>query len=505
MAQKRKRETSKHGTTNAGGGDGGTKRRATKNKGVGLSSGGDGGSRGVRSRSISEQQYLFCMKLIDDFLSKHDCFSFSKPVLELWSIEVVPTYMDVIKHPMDLGTIKKNLKNEEYGGKSNFKPSLFQKHARLVFQNCQTYNADGTPLFQLATKLLKLFDTRFKHLPVEKKTTTHYPSSEIDPDEDFDKTSNASSDTTSELELLVQRKKSHHRRDYDEGNAGFHHLGRSKMREREREFEQKSRSKNRGRNKQTQPSVKEEIIDSASVLSKEKDGESQSEHEDGGGSKLGLRTQTPDTASNWGSDDESSGSNDGWEANESDEEYEDEHEKMGKEGNDDEEEEEAVKSTRSESPDGVWALPPDRRPAAERTRLTRRMERQQEVVKKSRDEAKSIEPNPFTEAELRTLKDEIEHSDYPVQRKAVDLLDKHIVHVLGKDYKQDNEIEFVSLELGKVEHEYLRKLEEIFMPRTARGKCLARAKQFYEASRRTQARIDALTRGGRKKQRPTGF
>jgi len=48
-------------------------------------------------------------------------------------------YLDVIKTPMDLGTVKKNLKNNKY----KFVEETISD-IQLVWENCKTYNAQGS-------------------------------------------------------------------------------------------------------------------------------------------------------------------------------------------------------------------------------------------------------------------------------------------------------------------------------------------------------------------------
>jgi Bromodomain/Bromodomain extra-terminal - transcription regulation len=57
---------------------------------------------------------------------------------------------------MDLGTVKKKLKNKEY-------PTLYKcnEDVRLVWSNCMTYNADGSDFFKLAESLQKKWDIQF--------------------------------------------------------------------------------------------------------------------------------------------------------------------------------------------------------------------------------------------------------------------------------------------------------------------------------------------------------
>ncbi|KAI9503900.1 Bromodomain-containing protein, partial [Coemansia spiralis] len=48
-----------------------------------------------------------------------------------------PDYYKVIKHPMDLGTMAKNLRNEAYNNKKQF-----TDHLQLIRDNCYTYNTE---------------------------------------------------------------------------------------------------------------------------------------------------------------------------------------------------------------------------------------------------------------------------------------------------------------------------------------------------------------------------
>lgn len=65
-------------------------------------------------------------------------------------------YPTLIKKPMDLGTIKKKIKNQEYS-------TLYAcgDDVRLVWNNCMTYNADGSDFYKLAQSLYKKWDTQW--------------------------------------------------------------------------------------------------------------------------------------------------------------------------------------------------------------------------------------------------------------------------------------------------------------------------------------------------------
>jgi len=97
-------------------------------------------------------------KLVNKFIQMPDAEPFRVPVdytgLGLFD------YPEIVKKPMDLGTIKKKL-----GSKSQYK-DVFKvaEDVRLVWTNCMTYNADGSDFYILAQNLSKKFEDKFTKL-----------------------------------------------------------------------------------------------------------------------------------------------------------------------------------------------------------------------------------------------------------------------------------------------------------------------------------------------------
>lgn len=79
----------------------------------------------------------------------------------------IPDYFDIIKQPMDLGTIEKKLSNKEYPTIEDFKADI-----ELVFSNCHRYNHSGDPVCLDAKKLEEHYQKLCKKEPVN-TTTTH--------------------------------------------------------------------------------------------------------------------------------------------------------------------------------------------------------------------------------------------------------------------------------------------------------------------------------------------
>ncbi|TYZ69298.1 hypothetical protein PybrP1_011635 [[Pythium] brassicae (nom. inval.)] len=91
------------------------------------------------------------MPLLTKLMDSEYGWTFNNPVDPVqWNI---PDYFEIIKCPMDLGTIKKRLENEHYNS-----VEAFAGDVRLVFENCIAYNS-STNKFNIAAKqLLASFD-----------------------------------------------------------------------------------------------------------------------------------------------------------------------------------------------------------------------------------------------------------------------------------------------------------------------------------------------------------
>jgi hypothetical protein len=72
-------------------------------------------------------------------------------------------YYQIIKKPMDLGTVKKKLENREYAT-----PDEFAADVRLIFSNCYLYNGPNTDVVAMCKKVEVNFPmtNREKRLPI---------------------------------------------------------------------------------------------------------------------------------------------------------------------------------------------------------------------------------------------------------------------------------------------------------------------------------------------------
>jgi hypothetical protein len=71
-------------------------------------------------------------------------------------------YPEIIKEPMDLGTVKQKIKERKYS-------TLYQvaEDVRTIWTNCMTYNQEGSDFYKLAELLAKKWDEEYAHLLVD--------------------------------------------------------------------------------------------------------------------------------------------------------------------------------------------------------------------------------------------------------------------------------------------------------------------------------------------------
>ncbi|CDF39025.1 unnamed protein product [Chondrus crispus] len=119
------------------------------------------------------RQLAHCLRMIKDLLRLKDAFGFSKPIDQLWAIDQLPGYFDIVKNPMDLDTVRQRLESGHYlttPGKEeveevSFDTKAFSKDMRLIFKNAQTYNRPGDTFYEAAKRLLEKFEAKIAQMP----------------------------------------------------------------------------------------------------------------------------------------------------------------------------------------------------------------------------------------------------------------------------------------------------------------------------------------------------
>lgn len=121
-----------------------------------------GGAKRTGTGKLGEQM-KHCDAILKEMLSKkHAAYAwpFYKPV-DAEALEL-HDYHDIIKHPMDLSTVRKKMDKGEYND-----PQSFATDVRLMFSNCYKYNPPDHEVVAMARKLQDVFEMRFAKIPDE--------------------------------------------------------------------------------------------------------------------------------------------------------------------------------------------------------------------------------------------------------------------------------------------------------------------------------------------------
>ncbi|KAI1381891.1 Bromodomain-containing protein [Hypoxylon crocopeplum] len=118
----------------------------------------------VDTKQYSDDQKLnFCADLLTRMLSGPGFWTrlvgpFREPVRPIE--DGVPDYLDKVKKPMDLGTIKTKMDRKEYDNEQEFLADV-----RLIFSNCFTYHQQNSPMWMNCEKFQKTFEEKFATMP----------------------------------------------------------------------------------------------------------------------------------------------------------------------------------------------------------------------------------------------------------------------------------------------------------------------------------------------------
>lgn len=74
----------------------------------------------------------------------------------------IPDYFDVVKHPMDLSTIKKKLSNNFYGSTDEM-----LRDFELVFSNCKLYNPPESEVVNMCNQVIALYQSQLRVLNLD--------------------------------------------------------------------------------------------------------------------------------------------------------------------------------------------------------------------------------------------------------------------------------------------------------------------------------------------------
>ncbi|KAJ8955723.1 hypothetical protein NQ318_008595 [Aromia moschata] len=96
-----------------------------------------------------------CKALLEDLECHDDAWPFLLPV----NTKQFPTYKKIIKIPMDLSTIKKRLQDMHYKSRDEFCADV-----RQIFNNCETFNEDDSPVGKAGHCMRQFFEARWNEI-----------------------------------------------------------------------------------------------------------------------------------------------------------------------------------------------------------------------------------------------------------------------------------------------------------------------------------------------------
>lgn len=173
------------------------------------------------SRKKLKPELQFCAEVLNEIMHpKHERLNmwFKEPV-DAEGLNI-PDYYSIIKKPMDLGKVSRMLAAGEF---TNLKD--FDKHVRLVFENCYTFNgpvSQGNPVSMTAKELENVYVAEMKHKDAwlakfakANAPTSASNASDDDEDEDEDAEDGATAEDNSKeiqelnAKLMEETKKLH--------------------------------------------------------------------------------------------------------------------------------------------------------------------------------------------------------------------------------------------------------------------------------------------------------
>jgi hypothetical protein len=106
--------------------------------------------------AASNESMQECDAIVKFLLQQQIAEAFATPVD--WEFYGLTDYPEIIKKPMDLGTIQTKLDQGKYPS-----PDKYAADIRLVWRNAMTYNRPDSEIYRNAEKLSKLFERKYNN------------------------------------------------------------------------------------------------------------------------------------------------------------------------------------------------------------------------------------------------------------------------------------------------------------------------------------------------------
>ncbi|CAO2639046.1 Bromodomain testis-specific protein [Lemmus lemmus] len=115
------------------------------------------------------EQLKYCSEILKEMLAKKH-LPYAWPFYSPVDVDALGlhNYCDIVKNPMDLGTIKGKMDNQEYKDAYEFAADV-----RLMFMNCYKYNPPDHEVVAMARMLQDVFEMHFAKIPDEPVECMH--------------------------------------------------------------------------------------------------------------------------------------------------------------------------------------------------------------------------------------------------------------------------------------------------------------------------------------------
>ncbi|GAB4846549.1 hypothetical protein Ancab_025554 [Ancistrocladus abbreviatus] len=116
---------------------------------------------------MDKQMVKSCSNLLQKLMKHKHGWVFNQPV-DVKSLGLID-YFEIIKQPMDLGTVKNKLNKNWYKS-----PKEFAEDVRLTFRNAMTYNPKGQDVHIMAEELSNIFESKWLDIEAEYNRKLRY-------------------------------------------------------------------------------------------------------------------------------------------------------------------------------------------------------------------------------------------------------------------------------------------------------------------------------------------
>lgn len=120
-------------------------------------------------QQLTKPEQAYCIKTLTALKKHRKAVAFLKPV-DVVAFNI-PDYLDIVKQPMDLGTVSQKLEAHHYTSVDAFLADI-----QLIFHNCYLYNNAQDPVSQDAKKLEEVFAKWLEKRPAPQPVMNEYRS-----------------------------------------------------------------------------------------------------------------------------------------------------------------------------------------------------------------------------------------------------------------------------------------------------------------------------------------